>query len=661
AGEMARRLAEVLAQGGQDSQPRPVGDTRSPTLDSRYLSRFNIRTFHSLCYLMLKRHWRLLFDRPFSLVVDRVPGETRSGLPGTQTKAGLLKRAVDGCLSDRAFRVDFKRYLWEYLLETDEADRLGGPDDPRPAGLETAAGIRVRSYAEREIANWLHGLGIEFLYDRPVCWGGRQLRPDFYLPAQDLYLEVWEFGDPGSRSLRRAKLNQYHVHGKRLVEVEREELLDFASFLQKMAKLFPGIFPGGGVSDSEPEDLDRLESPEAGYPEALKSFISLAEEVLDKVKNHSVNLQGLSARAAREKDRRTRSFYRLFLQVCTGYQELLQAEGALDFNDLVLQAAELLRRNPGLRESCRRHWRHVLVDEYQDVNTPQVELLKELVGPESSLTCVGDDWQSIYGFRGSDVSHIRNFSAEFPGTSTVNLRLNYRSGESIVGLSSHVIRKCKNYTEKQLVALNRDLQGIVLYRAGYLYGDGVGYVAGKVRSLVEEGLYRPRDILILYRRSSSYRLLGEALHGLGLKVRSETIHGAKGLEAPCVFLWGLVGGRGGFPGVWRDRGILRLVLPQDLGRRMDEERRVFYVALTRARERLFLITEQRNPSEFLKDAPPQYFEGLDRPPENVLSGAAQPECPRCGGTMMSRWRFCPFCYHGLEACCTDIDLRAGRP
>ena len=648
--EMAERLREALEPGAADTSNGPETDRKRPRPNSSaYMSRFNVRTFHSLCYLMLRRHWRLVFDRPFHLVADRIPGEPASGSEGRKTKSEMLKAAVRSCLSDPDFRIDFKRYLWDYLIETGEADRFGGLEDPRYAGLTTLAGIKVRSYAERDIANWLHQQGIVFLYNQPVSWSKRRLRPDFYLPEPEVYIEVWDCDDPGSMTMRREKIYQYRTHGKRVIEVERNELLDFSTSEKRLRGLLPEFFGAKShPKDSEPKDLERLESPEAGYPEALNSFISLAEEVLDKLKNHSVDPEKLTREADRQRNRRTRLFYRLFMQIYRSYRELLQAEGALDFNDLILQTVELLKRNPPLRRHYRSRWSHVLVDEYQDVNTPQVLLLKELVGPGSHLTCVGDDWQSIYGFRGSNVGHIQNFSAEFPGTRIVNLRLNYRSGASIVGFSSHAIRKCKRFTDKQLIALNRDVQPIVIHRAGRLYTDGIEYVASRILELVEQGTYRPQDILILYRRSSSFRLLGETLRHLGLKTRHETIHGAKGLEAPCVFLWGLTGGRGGFPRLWRDKSILRLILPQDVDRRMDEERRIFYVALTRARERLFLLSEKNNASEFLIGAPPQYFQPQDGPGAKERVSAAPADCPQCEQTLLPRWRFCPFCYHGLE-------------
>lgn len=631
--EMARRLAD---------SPAPENSLRREPIAS-----VQVRTFHSLCYVLLKRHWRLVSERPLHLVTDSAPSEESPGKSDTpSTKSGLLQEAVRRCFDLPRYRAAFKRYLWSWLLTADESDPHGGLDDPRQATIPTASGVTVRSWAERDIANWLTKHGIKFVYSEIAPWSAPAFSPDFYLPEIDCYLEVWEHGQANAPA-RQERLAQYRIREKRLLQVEREELFDFPVLETRLAGSLQECFPEGAPTGGS-SDLEDLLSEEAGYPEAVGSFLSMAEEVLDRMKNHSIPVETVAERARAEKDRRTRVFFSLFLPLYERYQALLAERGALDFNDLILKTVELLRTHPALRERLRRRWPHVLVDEYQDVNTPQVDLLRELAGPEGSLTAVGDDWQSIYGFRGSDVTHIRRFGQDFPGAATVTLRLNYRSGKSIVDFAAWSIRRSRWYSDKPLHALNRDTQPVVLHRGVRLSEDGVAWVVGTVRELVEHAGYRPEDILVLYRRSSSFRILGAALRQNGLKVRHLTIHAAKGLEAPVVFLWGVVGGRGGFPSVWDDGRVVRLLLPRDYQSRLDEEKRVFYVALTRARERLFIVTERRNLSEFLDKTPESFF--LD----SAVFQAETPQkpgeyfCAACGSPLEGNWMFCPYCYHGLQ-------------
>ena len=119
AGEMAQRLRQALQPGGAVPGEPKISRTKPGANAESYLSRFNVRTFHSLCYLIMRRHWRLLFDRPFRLVTDRVPGEPESRIQGRHTKNEMLKGAIKHCLSETVFRLEFKRYLRDYLIETD--------------------------------------------------------------------------------------------------------------------------------------------------------------------------------------------------------------------------------------------------------------------------------------------------------------------------------------------------------------------------------------------------------------------------------------------------------------------------------------------------------------------------------------------------------------
>ena len=639
----AREMSSRLESFAENS-----AEGKTPGTDLPKISRVTVRTFHSLCYSILRRHWQRLFDRQFHVVTDTLPSgkPARIGSKGLKTKSDLLLEAIISLISEPDFRIEFKRYLWNYMIQAEETDRFGAGFDTRGQNFATLSGERVRSYAERDIANWLYDNGIPYLYDKPVHWGKPIFRSDFYLPEQDAYLEVWEFSGRQQKE-QEAKRARYRAKGARLIEVERDQLLDFPALEKRLIKALPEVFAQGSTG-SRAGDLDTLESAESGYPEALKSFLSLAEEVLDKMKNHSVDPAEIAERTSREKHARTRSFYSLFLRIHEQYQKNLSAEGALDFNELILQTIDLFRRNPELRDRYRARWKYVLVDEYQDVNTPQVALLKELVGPENRLTCVGDDWQSIYGFRGSEVGHILNFEKEFPSPEVVPLRVNYRNGGPVVDLANLSIRRCAEYRDKPSIALKLSTEPVVLFRARRLNDDGAYYVAERIQELVEDSGYSPEQILILYRRSASFRLLAEVLREAGLKVRHETIHGAKGLEAPVVFLWALVGGRGGFPSIWEEGRIMRLLLPFRKLHRMDEERRIFYVALTRASQRLFLITEQRNASKFLENVSSSYFSAPTGPgPETGRPDKPCP-CPSCNGLLLPEYRFCPFCFHGLE-------------
>ncbi|MBR2543166.1 UvrD-helicase domain-containing protein [Candidatus Saccharibacteria bacterium] len=132
------------------------------------------------------------------------------------------------------------------------------------------------------------------------------------------------------------------------------------------------------------------------------------------------------------------------------YEEEKQKAGALDFDDLLLKELELLRENPAVREKWRKHFKHILIDEYQDTNLIQYNIVKLLVNEERNICVVGDDWQSIYSWRGADFTNILNFERDFPGAAVIKLEQNYRSTGNILEAAQKIINENKTRTEKEL-------------------------------------------------------------------------------------------------------------------------------------------------------------------------------------------------------------------
>ena len=638
----------ILAITFTRNAAREMLDRVNAELGDRFDTKPEIKTFHALCYKILRQNSKKVSEQGFTLAVDSSPSEDSSpqeldGRP-LRSKSDVVTQALERCLEDRTFRRRFRGYLLRYHAEAAESDSGAGLSDNRETRFMTAAGVEVRSMAEREIANFFHERRVTFEYSKTVECAGKTIQADFYLPGQDTYLEVWE-DSPGSKGrLRKAKQAFYTGNNLKLIQVRSAEILEpeaLAARLELQLNLETKADDRSGQSY-----FARLNNESTGLPQALKSFLSAFEETLDKMRNRGVEAGVMKQRLESLKSPRASEFYELFFSLFEKYIEVKDQAGVLDFNDLIETTIKLLRTDIHLRERYRDRWSQVLVDEYQDVNDPQVRFLKEIVGERSTLVCVGDDWQSIYGFRGSNVAHIQDFEKEFRGAANVNLRVNYRSGKSIVEYSNYIIRRSRKYREKEVYALNASVSPVRYQKVSRLNRDGLGFVVSEVRKLVDFGHVLPDDILILYRRASAFRNLGLSLQSAGLKVRHETIHGAKGLEAKVVFIWGLVGGKGGFPSIWDSGEIMRVVEPYDVDRRMDEERRVFHVATTRARELLYLISEKNNLSEFLKNNPARFFDfrALDKHIKDI----GNDNCAVCGSMLKDDYLFCPYCYNGLK-------------
>lgn len=137
-------------------------------------------------------------------------------------------------------------------------------------------------------------------------------------------------------------------------------------------------------------------------------------------------------------------------EVYERYEDMRMKADAVDFDDLLLYVAKLLRRRADIRAKWRRKFQHILIDEYQDTNHIQYEIVKLLVNDERNICCVGDDWQSIYSWRGADFTNILNFERDFPGAKVIKLEQNYRSTQNILDAAQKVITKNTQRSDKEL-------------------------------------------------------------------------------------------------------------------------------------------------------------------------------------------------------------------
>ncbi len=330
------------------------------------------------------------------------------------------------------------------------------------------------------------------------------------------------------------------------------------------------------------------------------------------------------------------------------YQEALEREGVLDLDDLVRRAVQLLEEQPPRAAAWRDRFRHVLVDEYQDVNQAQVALLKLLAGEGTTVMAIGDPDQAIYGFRGADASLFQRFARDFAGARELALVRNYRSSASILAAARALMEQGAKSPVSLRPQSARDWGPPRLIRLPGVRAEA-RWVAEKVVELMggldsrqvegreKQGeCYGARDIAVLYRVHAQAEPLRRALEEAGVPVQVAarvelaeldpldfraqrvsllTMHAAKGLEWPVVFITGL------------EEGLLPYQPPGRPPAPTGEERRLLFVALTRARRLLFLSRAARRtlygqgrrpgPSPFLQEIPP----GLVR---TIQPGPARP-------------------------------------
>lgn len=195
-------------------------------------------------------------------------------------------------------------------------------------------------------------------------------------------------------------------------------------------------------------------------------------------------------------------------EVWKGYEEILRAEHALDFDDLLAKTLKLLKEYPHVRETLQHRYKYVHTDEFQDTNRVQFSIMELLIGEAQNVCVVGDIDQNIYSWRGADIKNVLQFERHFPRAKTILLEENYRSTQTIIAASNDIIKKNQNRAEKNVFTNNHVGEKITLY-AGMSGQDEAEYIAMTAKSLIADGA-DPSSIAILYRTNFQSRSLEEA-------------------------------------------------------------------------------------------------------------------------------------------------------
>lgn len=200
------------------------------------------------------------------------------------------------------------------------------------------------------------------------------------------------------------------------------------------------------------------------------------------------------------------------------YNKALKDAGALDFDDLILKAVHMLEKAPNIRAKWRDQFRYVMIDEYQDTNAAQYKLVKLLVGDKQNIAVVGDDWQSIYSWRGADFRNILKFERDYKNTTVIKLEQNYRSTKSILDAAHAVISKNLQRSEKKLwTEAGNGLPVQVLQVANQ--SAEADAIIRRIKSMVDAGRRRFKDYAVLYRTNAQSRAIEEMFVRYGMPYR----------------------------------------------------------------------------------------------------------------------------------------------
>lgn len=608
-------------------------------------SKITVSTFHSFSLEVIR-------------TVERVKPSISAMAGGSNLSRALMTIIQELCANDHVFQEAFLSYNSIFKNPTPDEEsiktkqdyenylfNLNGKRDRDPetgkwrVTLESMDGTVVKSLEELRIANWLFINGIEYKYEEPylsktATLERRQYRPDFFYPQANLwhehyalnkngkapsFMQGYEAGVSWKRELHQQNDSLY-------IETRSAMFADGSIFDSLKAQLAShGITPKPRSQD----DINLL-IKSAFNPDKDIEFIAT---FLTHLKANNVTIESLRSRALDHRDRaRSAALLAIFIPIYQAYQNKLAKEDAIDFQDCLNQAAQMIEE-----KQFESPLKYILVDEFQDSSQSFLRLIKALKAQNSDIKffAVGDDWQSINGFAGADIEVMRSFPDLFGYTKRLYLTKTFRSYQEIVDVASRFIEKNPEQFRKTVTTQKQaNCPAIFLTPSSSRYPNEALYKCLQLLERQAEKYKRKFSVFLLARYNRQKRHLDAVLRDKfpSLEIEARTIHTSKGLESDYVIIAGVDSGNYGFPSEISDDPLLSLVLPKREEFLHAEERRLFYVALTRAKTSVYVLYDPNRPSPFVKE--------LARSENVVCNDPALTPKPTTGEK-------CPSCHSGF--------------
>lgn len=348
------------------------------------------------------------------------------------------------------------------------------------------------------------------------------------------------------------------------------------------------------------------------------SVIRLLTTVITLMKSKGYSLDDLEKRIQEGNPINKKSnmyVFQLLAPVYQAYQTHLTETNTMDFNDMIWRAIRLIQNGRYLHS-----YKYVIVDEYQDMSyAPDVLLHTMRQTNDFRLFCVGDDWQSIYRFNGSDIGYILEFEKYWGPAQISKIETTYRFSQQLVNISGSFIMKNRRQYQKKMLGKGTGCAGFALglirdnlYRNaidkmitkfGELPIGSTVFVLGRYKSDKDVLKHFP-NLCVIEKPDGEAAI--EYQERPDLKISFLTVHKSKGLQADFVFIINNRKGKTGFPSQYQDPPIIGLLLNAREAYPFAEERRLFYVALTRAKKKVYLVIQNDNVSEFAKELMCEY-------------------------------------------------------
>ncbi len=643
-----------------------------------------VTTFHKTGYAILRRQdaeQKMVVDQGFMFnVINNYLKSTILDNPELVDKLILFF----GSYFDAPYEGEDLNDFFNYISKADFSTIRGNIDEytekiinERTGKCQTIGRETLRSLQEVLIANYLFLNGIDYTYEKPypynIANSYKVYTPDFTITRGDkvAYLEHFGITQDGRNNRYNAEqIKRYKREVNDKVKLHKNHGTDliytFSGYndgRDLLIHLKEELIAHGFEMHPRPskEVFEKIVNTEEN--KYIARLVNLVCTFIQNFKTNGFTTEKFFAWNATSKNERTKLFLTICEQCYHEYEKCLKERHAIDFEDMINDSARILREAEA--QKIVPDFKYIIVDEYQDISRQRFDLTKELSKLcDAKIIAVGDDWQSIYAYAGSDITLFTRFKESFGYGLELRITKTYRNAQEIIDIAGGFIQKNTEQIQKALISPKHIKEPVIVQtytenvdRKQYEGRGGKFFLLGEtVEKLMKEILSEnPKSSILLLGRYNfdGYNLTKSAdfeyweKNGTvtsktfaDIEMEFMTVHRAKGLGYDNVIIINAIDSVFGFPSKIQDDPILQYVVKTDRAIEYAEERRLFYVALTRTKNRVYIVTPQQRPSDFVrelvKDYPNVTLRGkLDDKQQNT---GEMKRCPVCGYPLQLRYK-----------------------
>ena len=644
-----------------------------------------VTTFHSTGYAILRKK-----EAVGKNIVD---GGFMFNVINNYLKGNILEQPelVDklilffGSYFDAPYEGDDLNTFFNYISKADFSTLKGNMSEYTEEIINKRTGNKIsiahetlRSAQEVSIANFLYLNSIDYRYEKPyqfnIIRAHKPYTPDFTLKQGDkiAYLEHFGITEDGRNNRYTAEqLKKYKAAINDKVILHRKHNTDliytFSSYNDgrpMLEHLKEQLIEHGFVLNqrSSQEVFEKIVNTEEN--KYILKLVKLICTFIQNFKTNGYTIDKFYEWESQTTNERTRLFLDVCQQCYLEYAKRLKEKRAVDFEDMINESARIL--NQQLISGKTLDFKYIIVDEYQDISRQRFDLTKSLSQIcDAKIIAVGDDWQSIYAYAGSDITLFTKFKDSMGYGQELKITRTYRNAQEVIDIAGGFIQKNDSQLKKALVSPKHIQDPVVIEsyteevdREQTKGKGGKYYMIGKtvediVATILEEN---PKSSILLLGRygfdaynlsRSADFIYDEKTGGVkskkfpGVRLEFMTVHRAKGLGFDNVIIINARNELYGFPSQIQEDPVLKYVVKDDFSIEYAEERRLFYVALTRTKNRVYIVVPEQHPSKFVTELISDFKNVKVNGKINEVDDANSADikrCPICGYPLQLRYK-----------------------